>query len=1046
MLKRILFVLAFSATAFAQEASTSAVRGSVVDASGAAIANASVVLTNSATDITRTASTGTEGRFSFDLLPPGDYTIAITAKNFAPYSATAIKAEVGGVASLTISMRIAGAQESVSVSADTPVVETQPGAISDVIDERAIAELPINGRRFTDLVLLTPGVTQDPRGLTSSSNGDLSFGGVRGYNSSYLVDGADNNNGFFGQARGRYRAPYQFSNEVVQEFRVSSNTYGAELGRSGGAVVNVVTKSGSNHTHGSAFYYLRDGRTAATHPFVRKKYPDKQDQFGFTIGGPLKRNKIFYFAGFDQHIFHIPTVVQFANGTSQVTPTTNDYEATDKALVTAAADKLSLLGGEFRSALLGNTGFFKTDIAINPHQYLSAKLNISRYYGQNNVFFDPASPITNFATSENGEERVSTESANISLTSALGARTTSHLRVQFSRDLQSSDANSTDPQTKITDLISGFGRSSVLPRRTREHRLNIADTISITNHRHAIKFGGDLSLTRDNNFFPSLFGGEYIYSGIKVNPFTFVPQVGGLPLTPLRAYAHQVPRYYIQNFGQATSRPDTNEYALFLQDTARIGNHLSLSAGVRYDLQSFRSAGLVNNPAWPESGKVPLDTNNISPRLGFAASLGGENRPFVIRGGYGLFYTRIPQIYTSAVELNNGLAQSHLFLDYANFFDRQVFPTYPKPLVQCGSLANCAAPASLASFLTSEISSFSKDFQTPYVQQVSVTVEKEVAKKTAIGVAYLFVTGKHLIRARDKNLPTPISETYPIYDETGNTFTGDFYTLNSFSTWQFAKSLTCPFPPCINDLRRPISNLGAINVFESAAGSQYNGFTLSAKRRMNNGLYFRLAYTYAHAVDDGQDALLTTGSQVQDTTSTSAERAPSVTDQRHRLALAWTSDPHPFHRDHAVLRNIFNDWRLSGILTAGSGRPVNAHVNGDANRDGNTENDRLPGVGRNSSVGPNYISGDMRITRLFQLNDRFRMEASAESFNTFNHQNKRMNVNDDGFANTAAEFFLLDRTIGANKYPAYFTKSRTFLTPTNAYAPRQIQFSLRLKF
>jgi hypothetical protein len=813
MLKRLLLVVVLSVKLFAQDASTGAVRGSVSDISGAAIAQAAVTLTNSVTGISRAAVTNSSGTFAFDLLPPGEYAIAISATTFAAYSAASIKVDVGGAATLAVTLKIAGTSESVSVSAASPIVDTQPGAISDVLDERAIAELPLNGRRFTDLVLLTPGVTQDPRGLTSSSNGDLSFGGVRGYNSSLLVDGADNNNGFFGQALGRYRAPYQFSNEVVQEFRVSSNTYGAELGRSGGAVVNVVTKSGSNHTHGSLFYYLRDGRAAATHPFVRKKYPDKQHQFGFSVGGPIKRNKIFYFAGFDQHIFHIPTVVQFANGASQVTPVPADYEATDKALVFAAADKLSLLGGQFRSALVGNTGFFKTDVSINPHQYLSAKFNISRYYGQNNVFFDPASPITNFATTENGEERVSTESASVSLTSALAAHLTSHLRAQFSRDLQASDANSTEPQTKISDLISGFGRSSILPRRTREHRLNIADTMSFSSRLHSIKFGGDVSLTRDNNFFPSLFGGEYIYDNIKVNPFTFVPQVGGLALTPLRAYAHQIPRYYIQNFGQATSRPDTNEFALFLQDTIRAGNHLSFSLGARYDLQTFRSDGLVNNPAWPESGKVPRDTNNISPRFGFAASLGGDNRPFVIRGGYGMFYTRIPQIYDSAVELGNGLAQSHLFLDYSNFFDRQVFPKYPNALVQCGTASNCAATASVAGFTTSEISSFSKNFQTPYVQQASLTIEKEVAKKTAIGVAYLFVAGKHLIRARDMNLPQPVQETYPIFDETGSKFTGDFYTFNSFANWQFARSLTCPFPPCVNDLQRPIASLGAINVF-----------------------------------------------------------------------------------------------------------------------------------------------------------------------------------------------------------------------------------------
>src|SRR6202008_1989129 len=202
---------------------------------------------------------------------------------------------------LSFRLSLVGTSETVTVSGAPPLVETQPSSVSAVVDERAIEGLPLNGRRFTDLALLAPGVTQDPRGLTSSSNGDLAFGGIRGYQSSYLVDGADNNNAFFAQARGRYRAPYQFSNEVVQEFRVSSNTYGAELGRAGGAVVNVVTKSGTNHFHGTGFYFVRDSFFNAQQPILGFKPSDRQQQFGGTFGGPIKTNRVFFFAGYDQH-------------------------------------------------------------------------------------------------------------------------------------------------------------------------------------------------------------------------------------------------------------------------------------------------------------------------------------------------------------------------------------------------------------------------------------------------------------------------------------------------------------------------------------------------------------------------------------------------------------------------------------------------------------------------------------------------------------------------------------------------------------------------
>src|SRR5712692_3039737 len=456
--------------ALAQDASTGALRGTVTDASGSRLPRATVVLVNSATGLRYSTTTDSEGRFAFELLPPGDYSARADSAEMSPQTTPRLHVDVGGAAELDFKRAVAGTRESVTVSGEPQLVETQPSGVSSLIDERAINELPLNGRRFTDLALLTPGVTQDPRGLTSGSNGDLAFGGIRGYQSSYLVDGGDNNNAFFAQARGRCRAPYQFSNEVVQEFRVSSNTYGAELGRSGGAVVNVVTKSGSNRLHGTDFYFLRDSALAAKHPFMDFKPHDQQQQFGFTLGGPVRRNRAFFFAGFDQHSFHIPAVMRFADGSSAVVPklgagpkTPGDYEATDQALVFTTAAQLSKQAGTYPASMLGNAGFFKLDLVLTEHNNLSMRLNTSRYYGHNNVFLDPASPLTSFGISDNGEEDVSTESAAATLTSNLSFRVVSRLRAQFSRDLQQSTSNSTDPLTKIPTLIEGFGRSSILP-------------------------------------------------------------------------------------------------------------------------------------------------------------------------------------------------------------------------------------------------------------------------------------------------------------------------------------------------------------------------------------------------------------------------------------------------------------------------------------------------------------------------------------------------------------------------------------------------------
>ncbi len=1031
----------------AQDGSTAAVWGTVFDPSGARVSGAQVKCVNSRTGVERSAQTGDEGMFSFQFLPAGEYWLEVSAAGLTPQRHTGLRLEVGGLTQVDFRLTVAGPQPVVTVEAQSPEVEPGTGQVSSVVDQRAIEDLPLNGRRFTDLALLTPGVAPDPRGLTSTATGDLAFGGVRGFQSSFLVDGADNNNAFFAQARGRYRAPYQFSNEVVQEFRVSSNTYGAELGRAGGAVINVVTKSGANQTHGSLFYYLRHSSVAAQHPFVGSKPRDRQHQFGFTLGGRLLRNRIFLFSGFDQHVFRVPTVVRFADGSVVLTPTPADFEVTDQALVFAAADQLSALGGEFRAAQLGNAAFVKLDFSISPRHYLAARFSSSRYYGDNNVFLDPNSPITNFAMSDNGEEQVDTESLVLSLTSALSFRANSHLRVQISRDLQRSSANSSEVRTRVNDVIEGFGRSASLPRRTREHRLHLAETLSFDGRRHSFKVGGDVSLVTITNFFPLLFGGQYIFDNIRVNPFTFAPQTFGLAITPLRAYAHTVPNFYLQNFGSAVSHPDTREYALFAQDSIRVTNSFALTLGVRWDLQTFRSEGLVSNPLWPDSGKVPRDTNNFAPRLGFAWSLGSE-KPLIIRGGTGVFYTRIPQIYNSAIETENGLDRTHLFLDNADFFDQMLFPSYPNPLAECGlQAATCTAPASVASRLTSEISAFDSNFQTPFVHQASLTVERELARRFAISASYLYVHGQHLIRARDVNLPQPVTLTYPVFDEAGTTFLGEFLHVDSFATWQFLASLTCPFPPCINPLARPEPAVGPINVFESAASSVYHGFTLSARRRMTDGLYFRLAYTFARAIDDTQDTLVAgRPALVQNSFATNAERGSSVTDQRHRFVVSWIYQPRWFHRDRPGLSKLFNDWKLAGVVTAGSGRPVNARTFGDANRDANFDNDRLPGVARNSFVGPDYATVDLRVTRRFRLGHRLKLDLVVEAFNTFNRSNQRVDISDDGFLSGAAQFVQMDTMVSGQVFPAQYRRRASFLRPNDAYAPRQVQFAIRLTF
>jgi len=1054
---RILFsssLFALAITAHAQDSATGVLRGVVFDPSGSRIAQATIVVVNAATGVRHSADSDAEGRFALELLPPGDYTARATAAGMSPQLSPQLHIDVGGVAELEFHLAIAGAQENVTVSGAPQLVETKPSAVSSLLDERAIGDFPLNGRRFSDLALFSPGVTQDPRSLTSSTNGDLSFGGIRGFQNSLLVDGGDYNNAFYAQARGRYRAPYQFSTDTVQEFRVSSNSYGPELGRAGGAVINVVTKSGSNHLHGTISYYFRDSSLGAADAFLAFKPQNRQQQAAATLGGPIKQNKVFFFVGFDQHIFHAPNVVEFLNGSAQVIPqlgagpaTPGDYEPSDQALVFAAANRLTSLAGEYPAAQIGNTSFAKLDINLTPRHQLALRVNTSRYWGSNNVFLDPASPVTYDSISNNGQEVVSTETASLSLTSSLSPRWISHLRAQFSRDRQQSYTNSSDVAVKIPTILDAMGRSNLLPRQTREHRLHLAETLSIEGGRSSWKFGGDSLFTWIYDFFPSQESGEYLFYPVKVDPLTFQPMESGLLLTPLRAYAHEIPHYYLQNFGSATSHPDSNDYALFAQDTVRVTNHLAVSLGVRWDLQTFTTAGLISNVLFPPSGRVPYNPDNFAPRVGLAYSI-GNTRPLVVRAGYGFFYVRIPQIYNSTVATENGITNASVFLNNTNYFDHQIFPAYPNPLVSCPLYAvNCTLPAGFTEGVTSNVSAFAPNFVTPRVQQASVTLEKEVASHTTVALSYLYVHGEHLIRALDVNLPQPVALNYPIFDSTGSNFTGGYYTVDSFATWQFTQSLTCPFPPCINPLGRPIAQLGAIDEFQSAASSVYNGATLSINRRVARGTYFRLAYTFAHAIDDGQDALVAgQPATVQNSYDPTAERGPSVTDQRHRLVVAFSAEPRPFHRGHELLGALFNNWMFSTVVNYGSGRPVNATVSGDPNQDGNDLNDRLPGYSRNAFTGPDYATTDLRVTRKIRLGERYKLNLVAESFNLLNRDNQRVVITSNGLTANATTFVQSAITAANAPFPGYYQQPGNFMRPTAAYSPRQTQLGVKIIF
>ncbi len=420
----------------------------------------------------------------------------------------------------------------------------------------------------------------------------------------------------------------------------------------------------------------------------------------------------------------------------------------------------------------------------------------------------------------------------------------------------------------------------------------------------------------------------------------------------------------------------------------------------------------------------------------------------MIRGGFGLFYPQIPSIYASQVATDNGISQSSLFLDMMKPAQAALLPKYPAPLVNCPEgTTTCVAPPSVAPYLTTQVSAFAPNFQNSYSEQGSLTVERELGAKVVVSASYLYVHGVHLIRSLDANLPKPKITEYPIYNDDGSVFLNSYYQVASFSTWQTTPSVTCPYPPCINDIQRPDPRLGTINSFESSASSVYNGMTITVKRPFTNGLFFLVGYTFAKAIDDGQDSLVAgRPGNVQNAYVTTLERGLSVDDQRNRLVSSVIVQPRPFHFTNKLSDALLNGWKFSSIVTFGSGRPLNATMAGDANQDGNIYNDRLPGFRRNAFVGPDYMTTDLRVSRSLNLGDRVQLQMLAESFNLFDRTNLRVDISDDGFYNSAGQFVAYSAKVAGKQYPGQFQLNSQFLLPTNAYAPRQVQFSLRLNY
>ena len=955
-------VLAIAAPSVAQVGNQGQIEGVVTDQSGAVVQGASLTANNTATGISFAALSDENGIYRFAVLPVGSYDITIGKAGFSRAAATAVKVDVGSKIKLDLKLAVSAAEQTINVSAQAPLVETTRTQVSSTVDDNFVRSLPVNGRNFIDFVLLTPGVTRDIR------TGDISFGGQRGTLNSLTVDGADNNNTFFGQTSGRTgsgRAPYQFSQDAVQEFQVNSNGYSAELGRAGGAVINVVTKSGTNRLHGALFEYYRDRGLTATDPIVKlthafnpaaslRKPGYHFHQFGGNAGGPIVKNRAFFFFDYDGQ----------RNTQLNVVSLTIPAIAAPTAFQAQAISYLQARSGSWIRTLDQDTFFTKLDWAINAKHQLSGRWNRQNFSG---LGFENGGPTNAFEHS--GASLVRTDTYTASLTSAFTPAIINVGRFSFQKDDEPGLANSPNPEAVVKELgqtLLVVGRNSFSPRFTNIQRQQYADTVTFVRGRHGLKVGADYLRDQIANFFPGNFSGAYSFTSLE----NFGRSLAGQPLinTPPGAPGS----VYAQAFAGAgttgpTTHPDLFEVSWFVQDDWKPRNNLSVNLGLRWDLENMarpRTSNPVAVAAGIRTDVLHIDKNNYGPRFGFAWTPWADERT-VIRGGYGIFYGRTPSIMVGTAHSNNGVNVG------TKTFSGAAIPSYPSTL--CGppvDMPSCPAPAGGA-LAPPSIYVFQPDYHQPRVQQANLGLEWSASPNVSFSIGGLMVKGNHLQRTRDINLGTPVPSTIAV-STTGQTVNYLKY-------------------PAV----RPIAAFTRISQFESSANSIYYGLISEIKKRMSRNFQGQLSYTWSHVIDDVPDATavvpFSSGDDAKllfDPRQSRGDRASGANDQRQRLVISGIWDlSHYADGANPTAKVILGGWELATIFAAQTGQRYTGRINSDLNNDSNSQTDRVPSEGRNRFVLPNTWSVDSRVSKSFNFTESVRLQLLVEAFNLLNHFN-----------------------------------------------------------
>jgi hypothetical protein len=933
-------MVVLAGAAFAQsQATTGVIEGTVSDSSGARLPGATITLINTGTNFTRELVTDGDGRFRGLLLPLGTYRLTVALQGFSNYEQDGIELVVGQTANIPIVLQVGGVAEKVTVTADSPVIETTRSEQSTLINQQALRGLPNNGRNFLSFMQLTPGVT-----IVQGPDGDeISVNGQKGISNNISVDGADFNNPFFGEQRGGQRPAFTFNQDAIKELVVVADGAAPEFGRSGSGFVNVVTKSGTNTNAGSAHFFFKHD-DLSTKNSDGEKFPFDQEQFGATLGGPLRKDRLFYFLAYDEQQF---------DQTKQLNP--NRIEA-------RVVDLFASLGSPNENGPIDRTNdarvfLGKVDAQLNSSNLLTVRYNYTWSEQQNGTF-----DVDSWGRSANAVERDFSNAVSGSLATTLSSTMLNEIRFQFAREDRPRPYDGPDVQSQSRpfpdtafDFGSGyrFGEPFFIPVDYYDTRVQFVDNLSWIKGRHTIKTGFEFNRVNSVQTFVGFANGRYIFGSTDgfLNYQRFGPTYvecsdgstsvsgscpSGASITgPLLLFLQQAGVGGLTAEEAGTQSIPQIEPALFIQDKWQPSSNLTVSYGLRWEAQiqpdmitprdQLFYRAFLDNPSFPSDGTIPSDKKMWQPRLGVSWDPGGDGKQ-VVRASAGIFYARIPGLNLASTRSTDGSRGQSLFR--ASFFNGfgVTPPTWPN-LIPSDQIANPDHP---------DVFVFDKNFQNPRTYSGTISYERELITNLSAFATFTHSKTVHITRFINRN---------------------DAVFGSPFSTGLGTDGT---------------NGIGVLTTVESSAKSKWDGLTIGMTKRYSNNYQFQWNYTLSRDMSDDDN-----------------ERDPFF----FRYARADNLEPEYNYSDRDQ-RHRFNAW----LLVTQKGFEFNTRLSARSAQPrsvGDVPADRIQADGsiikRNTLRKDNeFFTWDIRVGRPFKLRDSsVSIEPIFEVFNLTNSRNIR---------------------------------------------------------